>query len=39
LCAVAGVPLAGVLAPPALGAGLLSHQVGDSVAAIKTDRG
>ncbi|MDX3191770.1 transglycosylase domain-containing protein [Streptomyces sp. MN03-5084-2B] len=37
LYVVAGVLLAGVLAPPALGAGLLSNEVGDSVAAIEAD--
>jgi membrane peptidoglycan carboxypeptidase len=34
---IAGVLLAGVLAPPALGAGVLSNEVGDSVAAIEAD--
>ncbi|MEV6644210.1 transglycosylase domain-containing protein [Amycolatopsis sp. NPDC051371] len=37
LYVVAGVLLAGLLAPPALGAGVLSNQVGDSVAAIEAD--
>jgi membrane peptidoglycan carboxypeptidase len=37
LSVVAGVLLAGVLAPSALGAGLLSNEVGDSVAAIEAD--
>ncbi|MEU0529031.1 transglycosylase domain-containing protein [Amycolatopsis tolypomycina] len=37
LYVVAGALLAGILAPPALGAGLLSNQVGDSVAAIEAD--
>ncbi|GLY42746.1 penicillin-binding protein [Amycolatopsis sp. NBRC 101858] len=37
LYAMAGVLLAGVLAPPAIAAGLLSNEVGDSVAAIEAD--
>ncbi|MFD9890712.1 transglycosylase domain-containing protein [Amycolatopsis sp. NPDC059027] len=37
LCALAGVLVAGLLAPVALGAGLLSNQVSDSVGAISAD--
>lgn len=37
LCVLAGVLLAGILAPVAIGAGLLSNQVSDSVDSISAD--